>query len=112
MRLAFVALSLLLASACDFGLSSGCDFRDATLASPEPRCQERSGLSSAAFGAMCDGLGGETVKDGCDTTDAIVGCDIGSQGDGTKVIDWYYDPKTREEAEADCADDEGELVEP
>lgn len=112
MRLILLALSLLTASACDFGLASGCDLRNATLASPEPRCQERSGLSSAAFGAFCDGLGGEKVKGGCDTEGIVAGCDIGAQGDGTRVIDWYYAPTTEDEVADNCADDEGEVVQP
>lgn len=112
MRVAILALGLLVGTACDLGLTSGCDFRDATLASPEPRCQERSGLSSAAFTAACKGLQGKTVKGGCDTETSVGGCDVGAQGDGTRVVDWYYSPKTAADVQAECDGDGGKVVQP
>ncbi len=106
-------LPLLLALAgCDFGVVVGCDFRADSVNGPEPRCQERSGLSSAIFGEFCEALEGEQVKGGCPEPELIVaGCDIGAQGDGTRVIDWFYPPTTRDEVVADCAD-EGTVVDP
>jgi len=92
------------------GTKVGCDFRESGANGPEPRCQERSGLSSALFGNFCELLEGDNVSGGCPEDGIVAGCDIGAQGDGTRVIDWYYAPKTREDVEAECED--GDVVDP
>jgi hypothetical protein len=87
----------------------GCDFREAPDGRQEDRCQERRGFQAlGAFGATCDGLGGETIDGGCPTEDIVAGCDLGGDGD---VIDWYYPPKTRADVEAEC-EGEGEVIDP
>ena len=82
----------------------GCDFRnieDGLNNGPEDRCQERSNLQSAGFDAVCEGLGGDAVEGGCDTADIVFGCVIGPD-----VVDWYYPPKTLDDAQNECAGDE------
>jgi hypothetical protein len=37
---------------------------------------------------------------------------LGTQGDGSKVNDWYYAPKTREEAQMECSRDSAKFLEP
>lgn len=89
-----------LTSAC--GSAVGCDFRP-----DEDRCQERSNFQQFGFGQFCEGLGDESVEGGCPDDGKVLGCDMG--GD---VVDWYYAPMTREEAEAECADDDATVLEP
>lgn len=94
---------------------TGCDLRVETAANGyEDRCQERTGFQgNAIYAEFCDVLGGEPVKGGCPDEGKVVGCDVSEGLDATgKVIDWYYAPMPREEAEAECADEEGQLVEP
>ncbi len=91
---------------------SGCDFREGSVNGPEPRCQERTGLQGLpVFGATCEALDALSIEGGCPREGAVVGCVIGSEPSG-EVIDWYYAPKTREEAELDCEGESGELREP
>ena len=47
----------------------------------------------AAFGATA-------VPGGCDTSTVVFGCDLGGG-----VIDWYYPPKTRDDAPQECGSD-------
>jgi hypothetical protein len=104
------ALALALAlSACKIGGTTSCDFRVGD--DPEDRCQERNGVQGgAAFAGTCDAVGGESAKGECPDPDQIVGgCKIGELSG--EVIDWYYAPKTLEEVQAICEDDDGELVE-
>lgn len=105
MRIAVVVASLSLSSllaAC--GEPVGCDFRADSVNGPEDRCQERSGLSGPQFSGMCEGLQGEVVEGGCPREDAVAECNTGTQGDGSPVIDVYYEPMTVEEAERECGD--------
>lgn len=91
----------------------GCDLRTESAANGyEDRCQERDGIQgNAAFGGFCETLGGDSVKGGCPTEGIVAGCELdGSNGTGG-VIDWYYEPVTREEVESTCAD-EGTVVDP
>jgi hypothetical protein len=97
--LSAVAVTCLVLSGCD----AGCDFRNITSGvnnGPEDRCQERKGLQSIGFSATCDGLGAKSIPGGCDKTGAVFGCDLG-QG----VTDWYYPPKTRDNAASECGKD-------
>jgi hypothetical protein len=92
-------VSSLVLSGCD----AGCDFRNVQAGlnnGPEDRCQERKGLQGFGFEATCKSLNATAVPGGCDTTGAVFGCDLG-QG----VIDWYYPPKTRENAAQECGND-------
>jgi len=77
----------------------GCDFREDSANGPEPRCQERSGLQgNIAFQETCDTLAGELVDGGCPDEDEIVfGCQQGAD-----VIDWFYPPKTMDDADNEC----------
>jgi hypothetical protein len=92
----------------------GCDLRVEDAANGyEDRCQERTGLQgNALYGEFCEGLGGLQVDGGCPDEGKVLGCDITSAGSVGKVIDWYYDPVTREQAEAECEQDDADLVEP
>ena len=102
--------ALLVTSGCGAD-GIGCDFREGSVNGPEPRCQERTGLQGLpVFGATCEALQGTAIDGGCPREGAVAGCIIGSGGGD--VIDWYYAPTTREEAEIKCVDDDGELVEP
>lgn len=95
--------------------NTGCDLRVETAANgPEDRCQERTGVQgNALYGSFCEVLGGEEVKGGCPDDGKVVGCDLSAGFSATgKVIDWYYEPMARADAEAACADDDGEIVEP
>jgi hypothetical protein len=89
------------------GCNSSCDFRD----SGEARCQERSGLQgNPLFGTTCSTVGGVQASGGCPDTELIVGgCEVG--GGGGDVIDWYYEPMTVEEVQAEC-DSNGETFVP
>jgi len=63
------------------------------------------------FAGFCEGLQGESLEGGCPREEAVLGCAIES-GPGGEVIDWYYAPMTREQAETACTEDEGEIREP
>jgi hypothetical protein len=54
-------------------------------------------------------LQGEVVEGGCPREDAVAECLTGTQGDGSPVVDVYYEPMTLAEAEDECGD--GELTE-
>lgn len=88
----------------------GCDFRDGSVNGPEDRCQDREGLDASVFGSTCEGLEGEVIDGGCDTTDAVGGCDISEENPLTTVINFYYPPMTVADAQAECEDDEGTWV--
>ncbi len=77
----------------------GCDFRDGSANGPEPRCQERSGIQgNLAFQETCEALGGALEDGGCPDEDEIVfGCSAGAD-----VTDWYYPPKTADDADQEC----------
>lgn len=93
------------------GGTTSCDFREETN-SPEPRCQERGGIQSTpAFKTTCDSLGAKGIDGPCPEEGIVLGCDI-SPGTGGTVIDWYYEPKTEDEIEQDCADEGGTIVNP
>lgn len=85
------------------GCDAGCDFRtvkDGLNNGPEDRCQERRGFQGFGFEATCKGLGATAVPGGCDTSTVVFGCDLGGG-----VIDWYYPPKTRDDAPQECGSD-------
>lgn len=95
--------------------NTGCDLRVETAVNGyEDRCQERTGFQgNAIYGEFCEVLGGIDVDGGCPDEGKVLGCDISEGFDATgKVIDWYYAPMGRAEAEAECADEEGAVVEP
>jgi len=99
MLAALATVSSLIFSGCD----AGCDFREVKEGlnnGPEPRCQERLGLQGFGFEATCKGLGAKAVPGGCDTSTVVFGCDLGSG-----VTDWYYPPKTRDDAAQECGND-------
>lgn len=93
--------------------SSSCDFRDGGANGPEPRCQERvQTLAAAAFKGACAVAQGVSADGACPRTGAVGGCEIGTQGDGSKVNDWYYAPKTRDEVQMQCTKDNAKFLEP
>ena len=107
-------LSLFLLASCGVVTGdTGCDLRtDEAANGYEDRCQERTGFQgNALFGEFCSLLGGIDIDGGCPDEGKVVGCDISEAGTSGSVIDWYYAPVTREEVEADCAN-EGTIVEP
>lgn len=94
-----VALTLFLAG-CGGGEGSGCDLREED--DLEPRCQERTGLQGLpVYAATCDAVGGVSLDGGCPREGIVLGCVLGSEASG-EVIDWYYEPMTREAVEAEC----------
>ena len=99
-----LTLLTLLSCVPDIGETIGCDFRNQA-SSPEDRCQERSGLQSNGFDAMCEGLGGKVVDGGCSRKDSVGECATAED-----VVDVYYSPTTAADAEADCADDDGDFT--
>jgi hypothetical protein len=110
MHRALVLVSLTL-GACGSGFGeASCDLRAAE--PDEPRCQERTGIQGTpAFSAFCDPLGGEGINGPCPDEDQIVaGCK--SAAPAGAVIDWYYEPMTREAIALACSDDDAELVDP
>ncbi len=85
----------------------GCDFRDVDEGlnnGDEARCQERTGLGATGFAATCEGLGGTASDDGCDRDGIVFGCNLGESGN-EDVIDWYYAPKTADDATLECGGD-------
>lgn len=108
MRPALVILaSLVLASGCN---TASCDLRDGSVNGPEPRCQERDAFQAigSVFG-FCEALGGDSVDGTCpDKDEQVLSCRL-SQFAGS-VVDVYYQPLTRQEAEAECEQDGGEVL--
>lgn len=101
----FALLALAPLTGCGVTDAVGCDFRGGSVNGPEDRCQERSGVSAASFGATCEALGGEVLDGGCPRDGAVGECDLGAQGDGTHVYDVYYSPTTVDQARSECGDD-------
>ncbi|MBK7859197.1 MAG: hypothetical protein IPJ65_11365 [Archangiaceae bacterium] len=70
------------------------------------RCQERlNTLDAVAFKATCKAAQGVDGDGACPDADKVGGCDLGKQGDGSPVHDWYYAPKTRADAMSECGSD-------
>ncbi len=106
-RMLVVAVSAVVLSGCGiFSGSSACDFREGSSNGPEPRCQERvETVSADVFKAACGVAGGKSSDGKCPREGVVAGCMIGVQGDGSKVNDWYYAPKTRSEVMSECGSD-------
>lgn len=112
-RILISALACFVLSGCGILASSSCDFRDGGANGSEPRCQERvDSLAAEAFKATCGVAQGASANGKCPRTGAVGGCEIGTQGDGSKVNDWYYPPKTRAEVEMECMRDNAKFLEP
>ena len=96
-RFLLAAFGAVVLSGCGaFGGSSFCDFRQGSSNGPEPRCQERvNTISAEVFKGACTAAGGMPSSGTCPREGVVAGCFIGTQGDGSKVNDWYYAPKTR-----------------
>lgn len=102
-RLASLACLFVIASLSGCSSAVGCDFRDVKEGlnnGPEPRCQERTGLQAATFGGACEALSATVLNGGCPHEGIVFGCNL-----GTDVVDWYYAPKTRADAEQECGND-------
>lgn len=106
-RVLVVAVSAVVLSGCGvLGGSSACDFRQGSVNGPEPRCQERvNTISAEAFKGACKVAGGISSDGTCPREGVVAGCMIGVQGDGSKVNDWYYAPKTRADVMSECGSD-------
>jgi hypothetical protein len=104
MKKSCVALfALTTMSACGgFGSYVACDFREGSLNGKEDRCQERYGISAPTFEQACKASGGKSSSGRCPSTGVVGGCELGTQGDGTKVVDWYYAPMTQANAKKEC----------
>lgn len=99
--LVIVVVSSLALTGCSTAV--GCDFReveDGLNNGPEPRCQERTGFQAASFGPACAALSAKVVEGGCPRDGIVFGCEV--SGGGGDVVDWYYPPKTRADAETEC----------
>lgn len=99
-----VVVSASLFSGCSSAV--GCDFRDVKDGlnnGPEPRCQERTGIQATTFGPSCAALSAKVVDDGCPRDGIVFGCEV--SGGGGDVVDWYYAPKTRANAEIECGNE-------
>jgi hypothetical protein len=84
-----------------------CDFQ----AKGQARCQERLGTVAAfAFKQTCSASLGDSGDGPCPRENIVAGCDIGTQGDGSHVTDWYYSPKTMSDVVSACMSDQGTLL--
>jgi len=98
----------LLLGGCGLLPTASCDFRPI-----QPRCQEkRDTVSAEVFkgtcaGAMWHASDGECPKDG-----QVGGCNLGKQGDGSTVIDWYYPPETAQSVAVMCGNGQTIFVAP
>jgi hypothetical protein len=89
----------LLLSACTLAPSAWCDLRPV-----EARCQERlNSVSAETFKGTCATGMGKAGDGECPKTDQVGGCDLGKQGDGSTVRDWYYPPETVEQVMQQCS---------
>ena len=108
--LALAALVTVSFAACGAGIVGSCDFRDGSVNGAEPRCQEWS--SSPTFGLpdtyklACDSAKGKYATTGCPRTSIVAGCQL-TAGDGSKVYNWYYAPKTVDQVTTECQSDKG-----
>ena len=99
MKFIFVTLALALSGCGVIAGSAHCTFEK----SSGNRCQERlDSLNAAAFKATGSTAGGVCGDGACPTADRVGGCLLGKQGDGSPINDWYYAPKTKADAMAEC----------
>lgn len=101
-RLLLLVATVGCVSGCGLGGYVACDFRQGSLNGPEDRCQERHGLSAPAFKGACTASGGTPTDGRCPSANVVGGCNLGLQGDGTEVLDWYYTPMTVAQAKSNC----------
>jgi hypothetical protein len=90
------------------GLGGGyaaCDFRKGSVNGSMNRCQERNGISASTFKGACTSSGGIASDGRCPSANVVGGCNLGTQGDGTAVLDWYYAPLTADDAKRECGSD-------
>lgn len=115
MKPVLLALVFSSLSGCGIGVggSAFCDFRTGSSNGPKPRWQERvNSIAGETFKAACKGLQGAEGSGTCPRDNTVGGCTIGTQGDGSKVNDWYYPPTTLDEAKKTCASDNGTFLNP
>lgn len=90
----------LVLSACSVVPSAFCDLRP----TGEARCQERlNSVSGETFKGTCATAMGLSGDGECPKADQVGGCDLGMQGDGATLHDWYYPPTTPAEIMTLCA---------
>jgi hypothetical protein len=91
--------------------SAHCDFRQA--GDGDARCQERlNSVAVEVFKGTC-GSGRGIASDGpCPVDDRVGGCEFEGEGDGSKLNDWYYPPRTQAEAVQICASAGGTYLDP
>jgi hypothetical protein len=88
----------LLLGGCQLFPTASCDFRPV-----EPRCQEKQDTPAAeVFKGTCAGAMFHAADGHCPKEGQVGGCNLGAQGDGSTVIDWYYAPETASGIEVKC----------
>ncbi len=108
--LAFAAATM--ASACGTGDVDGCNLQGGP--TPEARCQERESklpTPEIAFKMTCEAAQAEYIDGPCPDAGKVLGCQV-LDDTAQKIVDWYYSPKTRDEATMECADENGTVIEP
>ena len=104
-----VCAALLLLSACTLVPSAFCDLRP----TGEARCQERlTSVSAETFKGTCATAGGVSGDGECPKGELVGGCDLGTQGDGAKLHDWYYPPNTHDSVMELCSSGGVPFLEP
>lgn len=107
-----VSVGVLGLGGCSLGQTFGCDFRDDSVNGAEPRCQERTfPIGGEVFAETCKALEGTAISGPCPEEGRVAGCEIDDGSlNGSRVVDWYYEPLTKEEIENTCKDDGDPLV--
>lgn len=73
------------------GGNAACDFREGSVNGPEARCQEyENSVAAETFKATCTSIKGKAIDGLCPREGVLGGCILGTQGDGSQPIDWYY----------------------
>lgn len=115
LRLSLIAGAIAVAVGCGGTNTYHCDFNNSE--DPEPRCQERSNdlpgggqVTAETYKETCEVAQGDGGDGPCPVAGQVAGCDYGQSGAET-AVDWYYEPKTLADVEADC-EGEGEVIMP
>lgn len=106
MQLTVFAFGLALLLAGCGGATTSCDFRNGSVNGAEPRCQEWQNSivgPTGTYKTTCGIAQGEYRDSECPRDGIVAGCEQNANNaDGSKVIDWYYAPKTAEVVMSEC----------